>query len=255
MPLAQPVTMKAPLSLRSRKGGTALADPPAPSGQAASARLTDAGGGETAPEHDWLATLNLVRQVSRQVRQTDETAKTLARDAEAFVHYANQVFEEEPAPGVIWRSPLVLASLGGVGLSWLALLWFVISDDPFLGLSAATPAVTRHNAVTLAQCALFTALTLAVVGVLQGGFAASAAFYRSVLNRSGPRAADGGAAPGPSPTPSPASGPDRRRRVREGQLGGRPYVLFADGAVDLETVFGVRSFASLDEARAFIGED
>jgi len=72
---------------------------------------------------------------------------------------------------------------------------------------------------------------------------------------SGPRAADGGAAPGPGLTPSPASGPDRRRRVREGQLGGRPYVLFADGAVDLETVFGVRSFASLDEARAFIGED
>jgi hypothetical protein len=251
MPPAQPVTMKAALSLRSLKGGPALSDPPTPSGKAAPAHLAEAEEGEAAPEHDWLATLNLVRQVSRQVRQTDETAKTLARDAEAFVRYANRVFEEEPAPGVVRRSPIVLAGLGGIALSWLALLWFVVADDPFFGLSAATPAVTRHNAVTLAQCALFTALTLAVVGVLHAGFAASAAFYRSVLNRSGPRAADVGATPGPGST----SSPDRRRRAREGQLGGRPYVLFADGAVDLETVFGVRSFASLDEARAFIGED
>jgi hypothetical protein len=201
----------------------------------------DRGGGEAVAEHDWLATLDLVRQASRQIRQTDETAKNLARNAQAFIHYANQMFEEGASEMTAKPSAASLAGLAGIALSWLALLWFVLAEDPFFGLKAAAPALTRHHLITLAQCALFTSLTLTVIGILQRGFGASLSFYEAVLKRAARH--DPGAAGG-----------EGKHAIREGHLDGRPYVLFSNGAVELETVFGVRSFGSLDEAREFIGE-
>ena len=103
------------------------------------------GGGEAVAEHDWLATLDLVRQASRQVRQTDETAKNLARNAQAFIHYANQMFEEGASEMTAKPSAASLAGLAGIALSWLALLWFVLAEDPFFGLKAPAPALTRHH--------------------------------------------------------------------------------------------------------------
>lgn len=200
----------------------------------------DRGGGEAVAEHDWLATLDLVRQASRQVRQTDETAKNLARNAQAFIHYANQMFEEGASEMTAKPSAASLAGLAGIALSWLALLWFVLAEDPFFGLKAPAPALTRHL-ITLAQCALFTSLTLAVIGILQRGFGTSLSFYEAVLKRA--------ARHGPG-----AAGGEGKHAIREGRLDGRPYVLFSNGAVELETVFGVRSFGSIEEAREFIGE-
>ena len=36
-------------------------------------------------------------------------------------------------------------------------------------------------------------------------------------------------------------------------MGNRAYVRFANGTVQIETLLGVRNFASFDEAREFIG--
>ena len=122
------------------------------------------------------------------------------------------------------------------------MLWFIFSEDPFFGFYAATPGLTRHNLISLAQCALFTSLAVVIIGVLDRGFRESVIFYKAVLKRSAQH------------NPSTPTGHDRKQVVREGYLDGRPYVLFSNGAVDLETVFGVRSFGSLDEAREFIGD-
>lgn len=235
---AKPTSAARISSNRGPLGGAKPADP----ADRAAEQAQRGDGGETAAEHDWLATLDLVRRVSQHVRHTDETAKNLARNAHAFIHYANRMFEDGPAEVIGRRSVAVLAGLVGIGLSWLALLWFIFSEEPFFGLYAATPGVARHHVVTLAQCALFTSLALVIVGVLHRGFRASTGFYEAVLKRSAQH------------EPGSSIRHDRKQVVREGHLDGRPYVLFSNGAVDLETVFGVRSFGSLDEAREFMGE-
>ena len=55
----------------------------------------------------------------------------------------------------------------------------------------------------------------------------------------------------PEPEPEPAYvEPDAI--VERGRVGDRAYVLFGDGSVEVETLLGVRRFASIDEARDFI---
>src|SRR4051812_43087757 len=54
-------------------------------------------GAEGVAEHDWLATLELVRQVSAQVRQSEENSKDIARNAQAYMQHANQRIEEARA--------------------------------------------------------------------------------------------------------------------------------------------------------------
>ena len=41
--------------------------------------------GEGLAEHDWLAALDLVRQISAQVRQSNETSRDMARNAQAYM--------------------------------------------------------------------------------------------------------------------------------------------------------------------------
>ena len=43
------------------------------------------------------------------------------------------------------------------------------------------------------------------------------------------------------------------RIVEEGWLGNRPFVRFADGVVEVETVLGARRFRNAEEARGFVG--
>ena len=54
-------------------------------------------GAENVTEHDWLAALDLVRQVSARVRQSDESSKELARNAEAYRQHAHERIEEARA--------------------------------------------------------------------------------------------------------------------------------------------------------------
>src|SRR3954454_9483807 len=48
-------------------------------------------------EHDWLATLELVCQVSAQVRQSEENSKDIARNAQGYMQQANERIEEPRA--------------------------------------------------------------------------------------------------------------------------------------------------------------
>ncbi len=41
--------------------------------------------------------------------------------------------------------------------------------------------------------------------------------------------------------------------VERGRLKDRPYVLFGDGSIEVETLLGQRRFASFKDAREFIG--
>jgi septal ring factor EnvC (AmiA/AmiB activator) len=51
-------------------------------------------GQEGVAEHDWLATLDLVRQASAKVKQTDESSREVARNAQAYMQHANEKVEE-----------------------------------------------------------------------------------------------------------------------------------------------------------------
>lgn len=49
----------------------------------------------------------------------------------------------------------------------------------------------------------------------------------------------------------PAAAP--RKVLTEGQIDGRSYLLFSDGSIEMDTVFGARWFASVELAHEFIG--
>jgi hypothetical protein len=56
--------------------------PPAAPGQGAEA------------DHDWLATLDLVRRISARVRHAEESSREIARNAQAYLQNANERIEE-----------------------------------------------------------------------------------------------------------------------------------------------------------------
>jgi hypothetical protein len=136
----------------------------------------------------------------------------------------------------------LLTALGAAGacLSWLALLWIVFAEQPI----GADAAVARHHLVTIAQCGLLTSLALLLVGALRRGFSALDRFFASILERTAtPRAV------AVAPVKAPETGV-----VDAGKVGGRPYRRFANGSVQVDTLLGQRLFASMEDARAFVGE-
>ncbi len=60
------------------------------------------------------------------------------------------------------------------------------------------------------------------------------------------------AEPPPRAPPPPASN-DEAGPIGSGEVGGRPYRLFADGAVEIDTLLGSRRFASMEAACRFVG--
>jgi hypothetical protein len=129
---------------------------------------------------------------------------------------------------------------------------------------------------TIAQCAIITGLGLAIVGTLRTGFGALKNFFDSVLERTAHRSPNVGSvesrvalpkakaepafrtAPAPAPAPvavAPRQEPRLAKKakiVERGRLKDRGYVLFGDGSVEIETLLGLRRFASLGEAHKFI---
>ena len=92
---------------------------------------------------------------------------------------------------------------------------------------------------------------IAILGTLRAGVVTLRQFFEAVLQRAAAAAAQP-APPMPEPEPEPAYvEPDAI--VERGRVGDRAYVLFGDGSVEVETLLGVRRFASIDEARDFIG--
>jgi hypothetical protein len=99
--------------------------------------------------------------------------------------------------------------------------------------------------MTFAQFALATGLALLICRHVRLGFATLDQFFDAVLQRT--------QAPQAPPQPEEKPAASAPGLAAEGFLGERPYVLYADGSVDVETLLGPRRFDSMDSARAFVG--
>ena len=171
---------------------------------------------------------------------------------------------------------MFFGALTWMGFMVVAVGWaLLLSSEPallmFTNLTGrALPPLT--NLTVIAQCAIITGLGLAIVGTLRTGFGALSNFFDSVLERTShrvPNAASSEARVPPAvkePAPvlvrreppvvaarrePPAAKPVKI--VERGRLKDRGYVLFGDGSVEVETLLGLRRFASIGEAHKFIG--
>lgn len=135
--------------------------------------------------------------------------------------------------------------LSWVGLMIVALGWTLFLSAPRLAeLSAvwgrAMDAPPRLEMI--AQITILSGFGVAILGALQTGFGALNKFFESVLART-------------TQSPGKASAqPHARQRqiVERGWVKDRAYVLFTDGAVEVETMLGRRHFPSLQDAKEFI---
>jgi len=158
-------------------------------------------------------------------------------------------------------------------LTWIGFMVVVVGWGL---LFSATPVIeilatlTGRNATSLthlasiAECTIFTGLGLAIVGALQTGFGALNHFFGAVLDRTArPTAKLEPEEPRiklpakelNKAVPLKRDPPVRKQSkiVERGRLKNRAYVLFGDGSVEVETLLGLRHFASLGEANEFIG--
>jgi hypothetical protein len=157
--------------------------------------------------------------------------------------------------------PLRVARLGGftiVGLAIAALGWvlllgsLLVSDATLQAGSLVARLSIRADLVTLSQTAVASGFGLAIIGALRSGFGAFGQFFDAVLQRSArPRTS---APPEPTVPPISVAPVDREPPIPRARASDRDrnYVILPDGSVEVETMFGTRVFATLDEAREFI---
>ena len=175
------------------------------------------------------------------------------------------------------------AGFGIALIGWVLLIVDLVASDAVLraGNLVATLAL-RNDVVTVAQTVILSGFGLAIVGTLRAGFGAFTRFFDAVLQRSSaprpkgsttlepePVAAEPAYEPEPAaprapevitvtptvmtperPTAPPRPAPPERPRAARPKE--RNYVILSDGSVEVETMFGTRIFANLDEARDFI---
>ena len=158
------------------------------------------------------------------------------------------------------------AGLAIVLIGWAVLIAdMLISDAVLKAGSLVAGMALRSDIVTIAQTAIISGFGLAVIGTLRGGFGAFSRFFDAVLQRSTapkqpePVAIDPEPVVEPQPhqskqpetitVPPPAPASSREKSVRGKD---RNYVILSDGSVEVETMFGTRIFATMDEARDFI---
>ncbi len=133
-----------------------------------------------------------------------------------------------------------------VALGWALLLSGASVMEPMvriIGRSGAAPL----DLATIAQATILTGFGLAILGALQSGFGTLKHFFDAVLERT--------ARPGAKMAGEPPQHQRQHQRsiVERGRLKDRPYVLFGDGTIEVETLLGMRRFTSLREAHEFIG--
>jgi hypothetical protein len=97
----------------------------------------------------------------------------------------------------------------------------------------------------VAQSLILSGFGLAILGTLRAGVATLRQFFEAVLQR----AAAAKAQPAPA-MPDPV---DPNTVVERGWIRDRPYARFADGSVEVETLLGIRRFASVADAEDFVG--
>jgi hypothetical protein len=149
---------------------------------------------------------------------------------------------------------MAFGSLTWVGFMIVAFGWAVLFSagplvDILANLAGRSPGALS-NLPVIAECTIITGFGLGIVGALKTGFGALQNFFDAILERTARSAA-------------PAKEPVAVRRephaakptkiVERGRLKDRAYVLFGDGSVEVETLLGLRRFASVGEACDFIG--
>jgi prepilin-type processing-associated H-X9-DG protein len=144
---------------------------------------------------------------------------------------------------------LTWLGLGLAALGWIA-PWLASGDAADGTVALAGYAMAAEALRATAQNTILSGFGLAILGALQTGFGALDRFFQAILRRSEARADAADA-----DTDAPAVGPsiDAAEIVDRGRLRGRSYVLFADGSVEVETLLGIRRFATFDEAAGFVG--
>ena len=115
-------------------------------------------------------------------------------------------------------------------------------------LSHPLPLALDPGRTDVAQSLIFSGFGLAILGTLGAGLKTLRLFFEAVLQRSAAARAQ------PAPPPPPVVEPiDPHTVIERGWIRDRPYVRFADGSVEIETLLGVRRFATFADAEDFIG--
>ena len=150
-----------------------------------------------------------------------------------------------------------------VAAGWALLLAAVPAVEIFANLTGRSP-MSIANLGGVAQCAITTGLGLAIIGVLQNGFGALKKFFDAVLERTAHKGVPGEVEAVPVALPASErtvalagkrEPPLQKAKsiIERGRLKDRAYVLFGDGSIEVETLLGLRRFASIIEAQEFIG--
>jgi prepilin-type processing-associated H-X9-DG protein len=150
-----------------------------------------------------------------------------------------------------------------VALGW-ALLFSAAPVIEILATLTGRSTGSLSHLANIAECAIVTGLGLAIVGALQTGFGALHDFFNTVLERTArtvPKRDGEEARVNIQANELSNAVPLKRepqvgrqlKIVERGRLKNRAYVLFGDGSVEVETLLGLRRFASLGEAYEFIG--
>lgn len=165
-------------------------------------------------------------------------------------------------------------------IGWVLLIVALVASDTLMRAGSVVAVMTaRSDVVTLAQTTVLTGFGIAIVGALRAGFGAFTRFFDAVLQRSTAPRPRGATTLEPEPlvpepvhTPEPSASrapevitvtptvvtperssrpaaPDRPKPTRPKD---RNYVILSDGSVEVETMFGTRIFANLEEAKDFI---
>lgn len=107
----------------------------------------------------------------------------------------------------------------------------------------------ERNLDTLGQSLILTGFGCVIVQTLREGFGALQRFFDAILTRTAKPAA-------PSVPAGVVEVPDELAAdtiVDRGWIKDRPYVIYADGTTEIETLIGMRRFKSHQDARAFVG--
>lgn len=141
--------------------------------------------------------------------------------------------------GLLTWTGLVVVAVG-----WgLLVLSIVFADLLIAKAPRLMPPVLHADLIEISRCVIVTGFGLAVLGALQAGFSRLDRTFGFALAR--PTMAD-------EPRLEPAFAASAPERVAPGQGKRRPYRVFADGSVEVDTIVGTRLFKTMAEAREFI---
>jgi hypothetical protein len=145
--------------------------------------------------------------------------------------------------GKLTWTGLIIAAAG-----WIALiLGATVSEDFWRTLPLIGELRPNLSVVGTSNSLIVSGLGLAILGALQKGFGVFQRFFEAVLQRSQRAEMQ------PAPIVKQSAKVQESEIAERGRVSGRSYVRLANGTVQIETLLGVRNFASFDEAREFIG--